>query len=74
MDHQQSNEEDAVRRGLLEITDGVRPLREFVLGEVAYYERQGFTMEQSRAMAAAEFTSIFGLRIATRATLPEDDA
>jgi len=66
-------DEDAMRLALMTLSESAAPIREFVLGEVAYYERQGFTVEQARAMAAAEFTSIFGLRILNAATVPDDE-
>ena len=62
---------DDMRLALMDISEAVSPIREFVLGEIAYYEGQGFTKEQARAMAAAEFTSIFGLRILNSATEPQ---
>lgn len=64
-------EPDAMRLTLMQMAEDVRPIREFLMGEVAYYERQGFTKEQARALAAAEFTSIFGMRILNAATAPE---
>lgn len=63
--------EDAMRLALMQMSESAAPIREFVLGEVAYYERQGFTREQARAMAAAEFISIFGIRILNAATDPD---
>lgn len=61
---------DAMRLALMEIVGQLEPIHEFVMGEVAYFERQGFSAEQSRAMVAAEYTSIFGLRILNAATEP----
>lgn len=63
-------DDDAMRLMLIEMSDNIKPIREFLMGEVTYFERQGFTVEQSRALAAAEFTSIFGVRIRQSATDP----
>lgn len=53
----------AMRLGLMAVAEQLAPLHEFVAGEVAYYERQGFTPEQARAMVSAEFMTLFGAKI-----------
>jgi hypothetical protein len=35
-------------------------LHEWLAAEVAYFEGQGFTCEQARAMAAATYVTVFG--------------
>lgn len=65
-----SKEQDALRLAMMEVAETLAPIHEMLLGEVAYFERQGFTREQARAIAAAEYTSIFGLRILNNATDP----
>jgi hypothetical protein len=67
-----SAEEQELRISLMAVAEQLRPIHEFVAGELAYFIRQGFTLEQAHAMAAAEFTSVFGLRIANSATGAED--
>jgi formylglycine-generating enzyme required for sulfatase activity len=67
-----SAEQDAMRLAMMGITEMAEPWHEWVLGEVAYFVRQGFTYEQARAMAAAEFVSIAGARIELGATRPEE--
>jgi len=62
---------DLTRLAVMEIVDGLAPLREMVTGELAHFERQGFTKEQARAIVAAEFVSVFGTRIESAATPPE---
>lgn len=64
---------DAMRLALMDIAEKLEPVHEFVLGGVAYYVRQGFTVEQAHAIAAAEYITIFGLRIANNATIADDD-
>lgn len=70
----QSNQEptDPARLAMMGVAEQFAPIHELVLGEVAYFVRQGFTYEQARAMAAAEFTSTFGARIEGAATRPEE--
>lgn len=62
---------DVMRLVLMQMAEDIKPIREFLMGEVSYFERQGFTKEQARALAAAEFTSVFGTRILPTATAPD---
>lgn len=64
---------DSLRLSMMRVAESCAPMHEFALGEVAYFVREGFTLEQSRAMAAAEFTSAFGLRVENDSTRPEND-
>jgi hypothetical protein len=68
-----SSESDALRLAMMGITEMVEPWHEWAVGEVAYYVRQGFTYEQARAMAAAEFVTLLGSRIESGATRPDDE-
>ena len=54
---------------LFELADAIRPMHDFLAGQVAYFASQGFTPQESLAMAAAEFCTIFGTAIPR--TLPE---
>lgn len=36
----------------------MEPMHEFLIGEVAYFEGQGFTSEQARMMACAEYSRV----------------
>lgn len=47
---------------LMGISEQMAPLHEWVTGEVAYFTGQGFTEEQARAMAAAEYVIALGGR------------
>lgn len=46
--------------GLLDITEQVKPLHEWLDGQRAHFLSQGYTADEARAMAAAEFVLIFG--------------
>jgi hypothetical protein len=50
----------ALRLIMLSVSESVAPLREWVRGEIAYYEGQGFTPREARAMTAATFMVVFG--------------
>lgn len=54
---------DMIRLALMEISESFAPFHEFIDGEVAHFERQGFTAREARAMTAAEFVATFGLNI-----------
>jgi hypothetical protein len=64
---------DMVRLALMATTDLVAPLHEWLAGEFAYFVDQGYTFEQARAMAAAEFMTAMGGRIESGASRPDDD-
>lgn len=65
---------DKVRLILMEMNDALMvPWREWLAGAVSYFSGQGFTDEQARAMAAAEYTTVLGNRIENSATRTEDD-
>lgn len=65
--------EQAMRLALMEIAEQLVPLHELAAGEVAYFVRQGFTIEQAHAMVAAEFITVFGANIEAGATRPDDE-
>lgn len=67
------DELDPVRLTVMAIAESFAPLHDLVDGEVAHFLRQGFTIEQARAMTAAEFTNAFGQKIYSAATRPEDE-
>lgn len=62
-----------IRLAMMGIAENMIPLHELIEGEVAHFTRQGFTNEQARAMAAAEFVNAFGIQIYRAATRPEDE-
>lgn len=64
---------DPVRLAVMAMAENFIPLHEMIEGEYSYFVRQGFTLEQARALAAAEFVGVFGAAIRRSATLPEDD-
>lgn len=41
--------------GMMQLREMLEPMHEFLLGEVAYFEAQGFSPEQAHDMAAAEY-------------------
>lgn len=53
----------AMRLALLEIAEGVKPMHEWLAGQVAYFLAQGYTPAEARAMSAAEFVAVFGQAI-----------
>lgn len=64
---------DAMRLIMMTVAEQYAPMHELIAGEVAYFQRQGFTDEQARAMAAAEFVATFGSRIEGTATRENDE-
>jgi hypothetical protein len=57
------NEPTTLAEGMLELAQAIEPMHEFLTGQVAYFVGQGFTPQESLAMAAAEFVTIFGSAI-----------
>lgn len=53
----------ALAAGMLELSAAIKPMHEFLAGQVSYFASQGFTPQECLAMAAAEFVSIFGTAI-----------
>lgn len=47
----------------LSYTDALEPAHEWLQGEVAYFQRMGFSMSLSRHMAAIEYMSAFGIPV-----------
>lgn len=64
---------DGVRLTVMALAENYVPLHEMLDGEVAHFVRQGFTLEQARAITAAEFVGTFGASIGMTATRPEDE-
>lgn len=58
----------AMRQALLGINEMVQPMHEWLDGQVSYFLGQGFTEAEVKAMAAAEFVTVFGTGI----TRPQD--
>lgn len=58
-----SDLEGDLAAAMLTLTDQVRPMHEWLAGQRAYFLSQGYTADESRAMAAAEFVSVFGAMI-----------
>lgn len=68
------DELDGMRLAAMGLAESMTPLHEMIEGEVAYFIRQGHTIEQARAIAAAEFVGFIGAAIQRSATRPEDEA
>lgn len=64
---------DGVRLAVMAMAENMIPLHEMIAGEVAYFQRQGFTTEQAHALAAAEFVGVFGAAIRREASYPDDE-
>ena len=56
--------------GMMELAEQLKPIHEFIAGQVQYFLSQGFTPQEALALTAAEFVTLFGTNI-TR-TLPDD--
>jgi len=56
----ETDRNQAMRLVFMEIAEGMAPLREFIMGEVAYFERQGFTPCQAREIVATEIRFLRG--------------
>jgi hypothetical protein len=50
----------SMRLAFMEIADNMEPVHEFVMGEVAYFERQGFSPQQAREIVATEIRFLRG--------------
>ena len=48
------------------INDAIKPMYEWLDGQRANFLRQGYTEDESRAMAAALFVTVFGTNIPRR--------
>lgn len=75
MDNEQEQREqaaDQMRVLMMGLTDTVMPWREWLSGSVTYFQGQGFTDEQARAMAASEYVTALGGRIEPGATRDTD--
>jgi hypothetical protein len=53
----------ALAAALVELNAQVAPFHEFLAGQRAYFNSQGYTDDEARAMAAAEFVTVFGSSI-----------
>ena len=53
---------------LMVINDMVQPFHDWLAGEHNYFLGLGYTPEQSRAMAAATYTTVFGVNISGKPT------
>lgn len=49
--------------GMMQLTESIKPMHEWLAGQVAYFAGQGFTAQEALAMAAAEFVTVFGTAI-----------
>ncbi len=54
---------------LMQIGEMVKPMHEWLAGQVAYFAGQGFKPEEALAMAAATYVTVFGSAIPRQ--LPE---
>lgn len=54
---------DWLRQFMMDLNDQVAPFHEWLAGQRAYFVGQGYTDDEARAMAAAEFVSVFGANI-----------
>lgn len=64
---------EGLRLVMMGFVDLCAPMHDVAAGEVAYFLRQGYTDEQAHAMAAAEFTMVFGTKIYPSANRPDDE-
>jgi hypothetical protein len=62
-------EKMTLAEGMWELAESIKPMHEFLAGQVEFFAGQGFTAQEALAMAAAEFCCIFGTQIPR--TLPE---
>ncbi len=62
-----------MRQALLGFNEMVQPMHEWLDGQVSYFLGQGFTDAEARAMAAAEFVTVFGTAIPRTTTNGESD-
>lgn len=49
--------------GMMDLAEQLKPIHEFVAGQVAYFLGQGFSPQEALAMTAAEFCTVFGSMI-----------
>lgn len=54
---------DLLRQQLMNLTDMVAPLHEWLTGEINYFKAQGFTDREAQAMAASTYVTVFGCNI-----------
>ena len=67
-----SDQEQATKilaEGMMALAEMIKPMHEFLAGQVEYFASQGFRPEEAMAMAAAEFCTVFGTMIPRQ--LPE---
>ena len=55
--YEQVDPQDKLRQQLLGVTQHYEPLHDWVIGEVAYFKRNGFSDAEAHMMAAAEYCS-----------------
>lgn len=60
MDEEAGQDKQAMRLAFMEVAENMEPVHEFVMGEVAYFERQGFSPEQAREIVATEIRFLRG--------------
>ncbi|MFF3867362.1 hypothetical protein [Micromonospora sp. NPDC001898] len=63
---------DVFRGLLLDLNEQVKPMHEWLDGQRAHFLGQGYTDDEARAMAAAEFVMLFGGSISRTATPPPE--
>lgn len=49
---------EGMSEALMSLRVMLEPMHEFLLGEVIYFENQGFTSDQARSMACAEYNRL----------------
>ena len=59
-----------IARMLMDVSEAIVPMREWLAGEERYFRSQGYSPDESRAMAAATYVTVFGSAI-SRSTPPE---
>ncbi len=57
---------------MMGLTDLVLPMHEWLMGEYNYFIGQGYTEEQARCMAAAEYTTAFGQKLPNWEAPPDE--
>lgn len=58
-----------IARMLMDVSEALVPMREWLAGEERYFRSQGYSPDESRAMAAATYVTVFGSAI-NRTTPP----
>jgi hypothetical protein len=58
-----SSSPSALAEALMQMSEMILPMREWLAGQVSYFAGQGFKPEEALAMAAATYVTVFGSAI-----------